>query len=190
MKVKFLPLIGAVCLTLMFIGKAIPTKAHEECKEPVSAVNTFREGTNEPIYYEIIYLDHDVSENEPKISEEDRDLMARVVMSEASILPIEGKQAVAQTILNRLADGRWGDTIEEVVNYPLAYSTADNGEPTAECYYAVDGAIEYPEAFPTNMFYFRSGHYHSFANDSLHRLQDYTQIGNTYFSTEVKECTN
>lgn len=156
-------------MALMFIGRALPTTAKEE---PIDTKCTFREG-NKVIEYEIVYLNE-----EPAISEKDRELMARVVMSEASILPIEGKQAVAQTILNRLADGRWGDTIEEVVNYPNAYSTADNGEPTAECYYAVDGAIEYPETFPTDMYYFRVGHYHSFA-------EDYTQIGNTYFSTEV-----
>ena len=110
-------------------------------------------------------------------SQEEIDLMARVVMSEASILPMDGKQAVAQTILNRLQDGRWGETITEVVYYPNAYSTANNGEPTAECYYAVMGAIEYPSAFPTDMFWFRTDHSHIFG-------YEYARIGNTYFSTE------
>lgn len=115
---------------------------------------------------------------EVAFSKEEIDLMARVVMSEASVLSIDAKQAVAQTILNRLQDGRWGNTISEVVYYPNAYSTADNGEPNADCYYAVESAIMYPTAFPTDMFWFRTNYYHSFG-------YEYTSIGNTFFSTET-----
>lgn len=180
MKVKFLPLIGATCLILMFIGKAIPTKAHEEPQQ----VHTFRESADKVIEYEIIYLDHDVSENEPKISEEDRELLARLVMAEGGILPMDGKQAVAQTVLNRVASDLFPDTISDVI-YEVRYGVPQFSavpklyaeEPTWECYYAVDGAVEYPEAFPTDMYYFRTGEYHDFA-------EDYCQIGNTFFSTE------
>ena len=128
---------------------------------------------------EIIFIDPVVEPALPDCpyTKEEIELMARVVMSESSILPIEGKQAVAQTILNRLESGRWGNTVSEVINYPSAYSTADNGDPSEECYYAVMGAIDYPNAFPTDMYYFRTDYPHSFG-------YEYLIIGNTYFNTE------
>ena len=113
------------------------------------------------------------------VTDEERDLMARVVMSEASILPIEGKQAIAQTIVNRFFSDKYPNNIEAVCLQPYQYSTADNGTPDSECYAAVDAALTYI-AFPEDMYYFRTGYYHEFA-------EDYIQIGNTYFSCEVNE---
>ena len=100
-------------------------------------------------------------------------------MSEGSILPIEGKQAIAQTIINRFYSSKFPNSIEGVINQPYQYSTADNGTPNRECYEAVDAACRFI-AFPTDMYYFRTGHYHAFADD-------YVQIGNTFFSTERNE---
>lgn len=116
-----------------------------------------------------------------EVTDEDIDLMARVVMSESSILCNDAKQAVAQTIVNRVRNGRWGDTVQEVVNYPNAYSIADNGDPTEDCYYAVMGALMY-EGFPTDMYYFKTDSPHNFG-------YDYTKIGNTYFTTETNHLT-
>lgn len=110
------------------------------------------------------------------VTEEDIDLMARVVMSEGSILPLEGKQLIASTIICRVLDGRWGDTVNEVVNYPNAYSTQDNGDPTTDCYFAVYEELK-REVFPNDLFYFRTNKPHSFG-------YEYAHIGNTYFSTE------
>ena len=113
-----------------------------------------------------------------EVTDEERDLMARVVMSEASVLPIEGKQAVAQTIVNRFLSPKFPNNITEVCNQPYQYSQQDNGDPDEECYTAVDAALKY-EGFPPDMYYFRTGHYHTWA-------EDYCQIGNTYFSCEKK----
>lgn len=111
-----------------------------------------------------------------KVTSEDIDLMARVVMSEASLLEQDGKQLVASTIVYRVMDGRRGKTVSEVVNYPNAYSTQDNGTPNEDCYRAVYSALIY-DAFPHDLFYFRSGKPHSFGFV-------YAQVGNTYFTTE------
>lgn len=110
------------------------------------------------------------------VSDEEIDLMARVVMSEASILGIDAKQAIAQTIVNRVRDGRWGETVTDVINYPNAYSTYNNGYPNNDCYAAVEYALMY-EAFPEDMYYFRTDYYHDFG-------YPYCHIENTYFSTE------
>lgn len=104
-------------------------------------------------------------------------LLARVIMSEAGLKDSDCKQAVAQTVTNRMRDGRWGTTMEEVVNYPNAYSTQDNGEPNAECYAVARWVLEHPTVFPINMYYFRESKYHSFGTE-------YVSIDGTYFTTE------
>ena len=109
-------------------------------------------------------------------TDEEIALMARVVMSEASLLPFDGKQAIAQTIINRVLSDGFPDSVKDVVYQENQYSTADNGEVTEECFEAVKAAIEY-KPFPMDMFYFRQDQYHSFACP-------YMKIKNTYFSTE------
>lgn len=110
------------------------------------------------------------------VTQEDINLMARVVMSEASTLCDDAQQAIATTIVNRVRSGKWGSTVEEVVFYPNAYSTQDNGVPYEECYDAVYSALTY-EAFPLDMYYFREGKFHSFGYPLM-------KIGTTYFTTE------
>ena len=117
------------------------------------------------------------------VTQEDIDLMARVVMSEASILSPDAKQAVAQTIVNRVRtdykEFKNQNSVSEVVFYPNAYSTQDNGEPDADCYSAVEAALMY-EGFPTDMFWFKEGNYHDFGTDYCH-------IGTTYFSRGIAD---
>lgn len=171
-------IIGVIGLTLALLVLSIPDKAYA----PAPIIKTVSEYNNqkyldylgpEPEPFEVTYVE--VVE-EPEFSKDDIDLMARVVMSEASILPIDGKQAVAATILNRYRSAEFPDTISGVIYAPGQFSTQDNGEPNEDCYTAVYAAIKY-DCFPKNMYYFRRGHYHWWAHD-------YCQIGNTYFSTE------
>jgi N-acetylmuramoyl-L-alanine amidase len=109
-----------------------------------------------------------------KVTEVDVNLMARVVMSESGNQPQAGKIAVAETIINRVLSDEFPNTVYEVVYEPSQYSTADNGEPTVECYEAVYTALR-EQTHPSNMYYFRGGYYHSWATD-------YIQIKDHYFS--------
>ena len=117
------------------------------------------------------------------VTQEDIDLMARVVMSEGSILSNDAKQAIAQTIVNRVRtdykDFKNQNSVSDVIYFPNAYSTQDNGEPDADCYAAVEMALTY-EAFPTDMFWFREDFYHNFGTPYCH-------IGSTYFSRTGRE---
>jgi len=117
------------------------------------------------------------------VTQEDIDLMARVVMSEASTLSLDAKQAIAQTIVNRVRtdfyDFKDQNSVSEVVYHPNAYSTQDNGEPNEDCYRAVEAALMY-EGFPTDMFWFREDHYHNFGTPYCH-------IGTTYFSRGISD---
>lgn len=113
-----------------------------------------------------------------EISDSDMDLLARVVMSEASTEPFDCKQAVAAVVLNRYRSGKYGNNLSNIINAPNQFSTQDNGEPTEECYEAVRMAIEYPNCFPADMLYFKTGGYFS-------KYNDYAVIGKTYFSTVI-----
>lgn len=112
------------------------------------------------------------------VTEEEKALMARVVMSEvgSDYIDFDIKQAVASTIVNRVRSGKWGETVTDVVTYPHAYWMGDNGEPTADCWEAVETALTI-EAFPADMYYFKEGSYHDFGYPCM-------RIGNTYFSKE------
>ena len=106
------------------------------------------------------------------------DLMARVVMSESSVEPYEVKVGVAQTMINRLLSDEFPDSIYEVVDGQ--YSTTNNGDPNEDCYDAVYAVINNPYIYPSDMFWFRSKHYHKFANPYMH-----IPGTNTYFSTKT-----
>jgi len=108
-------------------------------------------------------------------------VLATVIMSENGYKDNDCKQATAQTVLNRLQDGRWGNTIDEVVSYPNAYAT--NQEPNEECYIMAEWTLDHPNVFPANMFYFKEGDYHQWEEKGV---EDYIELDGTFFSTEGK----
>lgn len=110
-------------------------------------------------------------------TEDEINLMARVVMSEGSILSMDAKEMIAQTIINRVNSDDFPNTIEEVIFQPNQFSVSDNGEPTAECYEAVDNAIINMQ-YPYDMLYFR--------NSFVQYGWQYYHENNLYFSTTHK----
>lgn len=129
------------------------------------------------IVTKIICSEEPVETSEDEIfTQEEIDLIARVVMSEASTRSTDVKQAVAHTIINRVACDEYPNTVTEVVYAPNAYYTGDNGDPTPECYYAIESALMYPDAFPRDMVGFRKGKYHDWG-------YHYRPIDDFYFTT-------
>ena len=110
-----------------------------------------------------------------EINQENRDLIARVVMSEANGEPMVGKVAVVACIFNRARI--YDMSISEVIFSPNQFSTADNGKPTAECYEAIDIYCKVPELYPDDMIYFQLHDYSKYG-------KDYSPIGSHYFSTK------
>lgn len=106
-------------------------------------------------------------------------VLATVIMSENGYKDNDCMQATAQTVLNRLQDGRWGNTIDEVVNYPNAYAL--DQEPNEDCYVMAEWTLDHPNVFPVNMYYFREGDYHHWEEKGV---KDYRELDGTYFSTE------
>lgn len=74
------------------------------------------------------------------ISESERILIEKVVMSEASVEPIEGMMAVAQTIKDR--SDLWNMTPTEVVNQPSQYASPYIGDVSSNVIQAVSAVFD------------------------------------------------
>lgn len=78
-----------------------------------------------------ISCDEPVGENEaspePQLSEEDINLIALVTMGEAEGEPELGKRLVIDTILNRVDDEHFPDTVHDVIYQPNQFSVMWNG---------------------------------------------------------------
>ena len=132
----------------------------------------------EPEPFEVTYIE---PVEEPRFTDAEIDLMARVVMSEVGIESFEVKQALAETIINRLESDykefRYQDTLDKVI-VPGQFSTSDNGDPTDDCYKAVYAAIEY-NAFPDDMLWARAryvsyGHEYTVDKNSVTKFSTVT----------------
>lgn len=168
MKIKDLTLVGAV---LLFWALAY-ANGTDEPKIVESEAVVVEAKIERPKLPEVIVIDPIILEAD----DAERELMAQIVMNEAEGEPQDGKQAVATVIVNRVLSPLFPDTIREVIYEKNQFATSGTKTPTQECYDAVDAALKY-EGFPTNLFYFRNEHYHSFG-------KPYAKIGNHYFSTE------
>ncbi|NRG48134.1 cell wall hydrolase, partial [Bacillus sp. CRN 9] len=62
-----------------------------------------------------------------KLSENEQDLLARLVHAEAKGEPYEGKIAVAEVVLNRVSDDRFPDSVKEVIYQDKQFQPVDNG---------------------------------------------------------------
>lgn len=60
-------------------------------------------------------------------TDEEYKLMSVVIAMEALYEPYEGKVAVANVIINRILDGYWGDTLNEVIYAPGQFTGANSG---------------------------------------------------------------
>ena len=94
-----------------------------------------------------------------QFTEREIDLMAQLVWHEAGNQDMVGKMLVADTVLNRVEDSRFPNTVEEVIFQKGQYTTAKvlgRIEPPIECYGAVLSEID-GERYNTEVFYFGRG---------------------------------
>lgn len=86
------------------------------------------------------------------ITNDDINLMAKIVYAESCAEPYEGKVAVASVILNRVKDKAFPDNIEDVIMQKSAFSCVRDGQikanPDENCYRAVMDALRGKD--PTN----------------------------------------
>ena len=99
-----------------------------------------------------------------QLTDNDKQILAKLVMAEAGCEEYVGKVAVAAVVLNRYActdsyanfDNR---SIEHVIKQPGQFTSIAGVKPTAECYLAVEDAVNGVDptvtpAFPNGAYYF------------------------------------
>ena len=106
------------------------------------------------------------------VSAEDMKLIGQVVVSEALWEPDIGKIYVIDTILNRVDNERFPNTIEGVVKQPNQYVKSSGSVPDE-----IMLLVQYEVIARTNrdVLYFRNKHYHTFGTPVA-------SFGNHYFS--------
>lgn len=159
--------VALMCLAIFLIESAlnsIDVKVIEVEAHPIVVEEEEEEEKEEEVIIEEMQL--------PVKS--DIDVIAATVEGEGGNQPLVGKVAIAATMLNRMDyTGRDAESIAiEAYNaYPYY------GPVSEESYKAVEIAMNNRDLFPSDMMYFRAGHYHDFG-------VPYCQIGDHYFSTK------
>ena len=88
---------------------------------------------------------------------DERELLARMVWVEARGEPLEGQQAVAEVVLNRLVAENFQDSVESIIMAQGQFNSAkflDKAEPNQTQYEAVERALKGPYVTPINTVYF------------------------------------
>ena len=133
------------------------------------------------------------------ITEQERDLLARLVFLEGGAESYECKKAIISVVFNQLMDGRWGDNIKSIIYYRGLYSTAKsikrtipyrivkNGYKEAwdDCFRAVDEVVKYGSTIPQYVKYFSAGGYHKWKG-----YVGYIRLDKTYFGYISWECND
>ena len=107
------------------------------------------------------------------------ELLACCVQAEAGNQSIEGKQLVADVILNRVDSETFPNDIENVIMQAGQFAVVKNGsinkvEPTAETWQAVSNEIENRQN--DEVMYFKANGYSTYGTP-------YAKVGDHYFST-------
>lgn len=92
------------------------------------------------------------------VSQDDLDLMAKVVYAESCAEPYTGKVAVASVILNRVKEPGFPKTIENVIKQKDAFSCVKNGiiavSTDSTCYSAVIEALKGNDPTEKALFFY------------------------------------
>lgn len=110
------------------------------------------------------------------LTPQERNLFLCCIQAEAGNQPIEGRQAAAEVVLNRVADRCFPGTITEVINQPGQFGVVRNGSinnvtPDETTIRAVDAALEGCRVLPEDYVFFNN---EPIGNDPI-------KIGGHYF---------
>ena len=92
-----------------------------------------------------------------QLTEDDIDLLARLVWVEARGESAEGQQAVAEVVVNRLASGRFQSTLRGIIldeEQFVPHELLDKAEPGQAQYEAIDRALYGPYLLPIDVYYY------------------------------------
>ncbi len=92
-----------------------------------------------------------------ELTKEERNLLARMIWVEAQGEPLEGQQAVAEVVLNRLAADNFQSTLRGVIYAEGQFRSAshlEEADPTQTQYDAIDRALNGPYVLPEDVVFF------------------------------------
>ena len=110
-----------------------------------------------------------------ELTGEEKNLMAKLICMEAASEPFEGQQAVAEVILNRLASGRFQNSIHNIIYADGQFPSVDylyKAKPDYSQYKAIEQALNGPYVLPEDVVFYAKFK----INDNL-----WGQIGSHYF---------
>jgi spore germination cell wall hydrolase CwlJ-like protein len=165
-------LVGIILLLILYIV-IIPPKV--EIKEVEVEKEIIVEVAKEPTY-------------KYNITSAEREMLARLVYREANIESLECQMAVVSVVINRWQDGRWEDTLEDVIYSPYQFTPANllyKTTPTELNYTAVDLVLQNGCTMPPYVMYFRADHHFNWEG-----YKPYTQIDLTCFGYFVADQNN
>lgn len=145
-------------------GDAVPDKAVPDAAASAADAETVQSDAEEDRYDALT------------LSEDDLELLARLVYLEARGEPYDGQVAVAEVVLNRVVSDRFPDTVEEVIYQTGQFTPAsyiESTTPGEEQYEAVADAVDGETCVTGEDVVFFSGAPY---NDRV-----YAVIGNHYF---------
>ena len=170
-------LVGIICLLILYI---VIIPAQVEIKEIDKEIivemekEVFVEVVKEPTY---TY----------NITSTEREMLARLVYREANTESLECQMGVASVVINRWKDGRWGDTIEDVIYSPHQFTPANliyETTPTEINYTAVDLVLQNGCTLSPYVMFFRTEYHFDWEGYKPYTQIDYTCFG--YFEGDVK----
>ena len=180
---------AAVCICVMcFSLLACANSITRESKTEPTYPNTSTTSTGSSVM-PIVSQTPVTSTTEPtmyySVTTEERLLIAQLVYREANTESLECQKAIVSVLFNRLACGKWGDTIEEVIYYKNAFTPATAGllegvTPTKTNYEAVDFVLKNGPTLPTYVRYFRANYHHKWTGYTGYIAIDHTYFG--YFT--------
>lgn len=92
-----------------------------------------------------------------ELTDQEIDMMVRLIYMEAQSEPFEGQQAIAEVILNRLAADNFPGSIYNIIHAPEQFTSSDRlylAEPTHTQYEAVERALNGPYVLPMDVVFF------------------------------------
>lgn len=169
-------LVGIILLLIIFIAIRPPKT---EIREVVLEIEkeVIVEATKDP---ECTY----------NISSTEREMLARLVYREANTESLECQIAVVSVVINRWQDGRWGDTLEDVIYSPHQFSPSEllyKTTPSETNYEAVDYVLKNGSIFPQYVMFFRADFGFSNTDWVNEGYKEYIQLDDTFFGYFEKD---
>ena len=113
------------------------------------------------------------------ITSVEREMLARLVYLEGNTESLECQAAIVSVVINRWQNGRWGNTLRDVIYSPYQFTPSNliyKTTPTEINYQAVDFILQNGCTLPPYCMYFRTDYHFNWDG-----YRPYTKIDTTYF---------